>query len=103
MNGNRRTTILIIELRKVDDLLDVAFYTYALTSDDALVNSRIYAEVNAKLNRTGKTSVYTFGHVTMGMDWGRPFWGLPHEDVFVYFLRIGNAFSSLTAKGRGLL
>jgi hypothetical protein len=29
--------------------------------------------------------------------------GLPQEDAFILSLRIGKAFSSLTAKGRGLL
>jgi para-nitrobenzyl esterase len=47
------------------------YYRYALASDDALMNSRIYAEVNAKLNKACKTFVYTFGHVTPGADWGR--------------------------------
>jgi len=49
---------------------NTAYYRYALASDDSLMNSRIYAEVNAKLNKTCKTFVYTFGHVTPGADWG---------------------------------
>ncbi|MBP1609190.1 MAG: para-nitroBenzyl esterase (pnb carboxy-esterase)(intracellular esterase b) (pnbce) [Acidobacteria bacterium] len=49
---------------------NAAYYRYALASDDSLMNSRIYAEVNAKLNKTCKTFVYTFGHVTPGADWG---------------------------------
>jgi len=32
-----------------------------------------------------------------------PFGGLPHEDAFILYRRNGKAFSSLTAKGRGLL
>ena len=31
-----------------------------------------------------------------------PFWGLPQEDAFISYHRNGKAFSSLTAKGRGL-
>jgi para-nitrobenzyl esterase len=49
---------------------NVAYYKRALASDEGLMNSRIYAEVNAKLNKTCKTFVYTFGHVTPGADWG---------------------------------
>jgi para-nitrobenzyl esterase len=49
---------------------NTAYYRHALSCDEGLMNSRIYAEVNAKLNKTCKTFVYTFGHVTPGADWG---------------------------------
>jgi para-nitrobenzyl esterase len=60
---------------KINDVLqltdaNVPYYRYALASDDSLMNSRIYAEANAKLNRNCKTFVYTFGHVTPGADRG---------------------------------
>jgi para-nitrobenzyl esterase len=60
---------------KLDEALQLtdgntAYYRHALSCDEGLMNSRIYAEVNAKLNKTCKTFVYTFGHVTPGADWG---------------------------------
>jgi para-nitrobenzyl esterase len=60
---------------KINEVLQITdgtadYYRYALASDDSLMNSRIYAEANAKLNQTCKTFAFIFGHVEPGFDWG---------------------------------
>jgi para-nitrobenzyl esterase len=60
---------------KINEALEITdanagYYSRALSSNDALMTARVYAEANAKLNTTCKTFVYTFGHVTPGADWG---------------------------------
>jgi para-nitrobenzyl esterase len=49
---------------------NAGFFRYDITSDEALMNIRVYALANAKLNKTCKTFVYQFAHVMPGFDWG---------------------------------